>query len=71
MAFVMQDIHRNNVIILGTSSRANMVLYQRTGSWSSIIGFPVNGQVVFKMLFCVLVITTSSCSSPGIGSPAW
>lgn len=44
--------------------------YQRTGSASSVTGFPLNGQVIFKRLHWVLVITMSSCSSSAIGSPA-
>jgi len=51
--------------------RIELYSYQRTGSINSITGFPVNGHVTFKMLIWVLVMTMSSCSSPGIGWPAW
>lgn len=43
----------------------------RTGSFSSMTGFPVNGQVTFRRLHSVLVITMSSSSSPGRGCPVW
>jgi hypothetical protein len=43
----------------------------RTGfsSWST--GFPLNGQALLGSVWEPAITTISSCSCPGIGSPAW
>lgn len=62
---------RGQANLVFQDKRKEMHLYLRTGSTISVMGFPLTGHVMFRRGHWVLVITMSSSSSPGIGSPAW